>query len=65
MEQHSCFVGIAECGHIQAASVDTPERRKENAREVAKWIRSGLRIEKMTSAEVRAGNWCDCKSRKK
>ena len=60
-----CFVGFGACGHIKACAVDTPEFANENAKCVASWMRSGLRIEKMPVSEVRVGKWCDCPSVKK
>lgn len=63
------YVGRAECGHIVFAAVDSPEHKKGTARDVAKAIRDGLTIEKMTVAEVRASNgqWCpkDCRQKRK
>lgn len=60
-----CFVGFGECGHIVACAVDSPEHAKTNAKDVSSWMREGLRIEKMSVAEVRVGKWCDCKRKKK
>ncbi len=59
------FVGIGACGLIVACAIDEPERAKDNAKFVASLMRSGVRIEKMTVAEVRVGKWCDCKHKAK
>lgn len=48
-----CYVGRKECGCFVAAIVDAPEHRKDTAREVAKWIRQGLAIERMSVEDVR------------
>jgi hypothetical protein len=50
-----CLVAWCECcDRVVFATIDTPGRRKENAREVAKCISAGgLRIGTLTVAEVR------------
>jgi hypothetical protein len=59
-----CYVGLRPCGCICAAAVDAPDndkkRRSEDAREVAKWMRAGLTIERWTVEKVRAANWAGC-----
>lgn len=54
------FVAYGACGHLVACSVDRPAYAKDNAKAVASWIRDGLRVSKLTCAEVRAAKWCDC-----
>ncbi len=58
-ESTPCFVAICKCGcgKLVFASVDKPEMAKDNAKEVAKLIRDGLTIEKMTVADVRTADW--------
>jgi hypothetical protein len=51
-----CYVGKAPCGCYLFASVDNPERAKENAKEIGKLIRAGWTIEKQTCQWVRDGN---------
>lgn len=53
-----CYVSRCPCGGITFASVDVPERRKDNAKEVAKLIRAGRKIETMTVSEVRKAKFC-------
>ena len=48
------------CGHIVAASVDSPDYRKETAKEVARWIKDGDDVERLRVEEVRATIWCKC-----
>lgn len=60
-EQVFAYVGIKPCGHAVAAAVDRPEHKKENAREVAKWMRSGLTVERWTVERVRTDlHFCKC-----
>lgn len=63
--QKPCFVGYAACGHMVACSVDEPERKKDNAKLVASWVRDGLTIGTRTVAEVRTAEWCGCKRAQK
>lgn len=56
-----CYVGIKSCGHMVAAAVDRPENAKDNAKEVAKWMRSGLTIERRPVEDVRTQlQFCKC-----
>jgi hypothetical protein len=48
-----------DCGCLVGAIADTPGRRKDIARETARWIMTGLIIERVTSQYVR-DNWRDC-----
>lgn len=47
-----CFIAKTPCGCIVCVAVDRPEYAKDNAKEVARWIRKGLTIEKMSVFEV-------------
>jgi hypothetical protein len=47
------YIGKKECGCIVAAFVDNPEHKKDIAREIAKWIKDGLTIERVTDDYVR------------
>ena len=38
----------AECSGWYAASVDDPRFKKDTAKEVARWIKEGARVEKIT-----------------
>lgn len=60
------FVAYCQtCSGMIAAAVGDPLRKKENAKHVAGWIRSGLRVGTVTVAEVRAATWCSCPREKK
>lgn len=47
------YVALAPCGCIKMATVDTPERVQENAKEIAASIREGYRVERVACAWVR------------
>ena len=53
-----CFIGRCKCGGIMFASVDEPQRRKDNANEVAKLVRGGFSISTETVGVARTGSWC-------
>lgn len=57
-ENPNCFISRCACGGLTFASVDLPERRKQNAKDVADLIRAGRTIENMPVLEVRAAKWC-------
>lgn len=60
-EQRYAYVGVCrKCGALCCASVDTPERTKENARYTSQWIRQGMTVERVTADVVRA-RLADCK----
>ena len=50
------------CGHMVACIVDIPDHARDTAKEVAAWIKDGLRIERVVSADIRAGKaeFCRC-----
>ncbi len=62
----SAFVAYAICGHLVFASVDEPDLAESNAREVARCIKQGLRVEKLSCEAVRQAKWCpaDCIARR-
>jgi hypothetical protein len=64
-DQQATFVAFGSCGHVVACAVDTPEMTEENGRDVGRWIKAGLRIEKMKAIDVRAQKFCDCKRKPK
>ncbi len=47
-----CYVAEKACGCTVACIVD-PEHQKDAAREVSKWLRSGLVIKRITVEEAR------------
>ena len=65
--ESNCIVEIAPCcNRVVFACVDSEDRRKENAHEVAKLIRAGYRIETWPTPKVRAADWmCECKKKGK
>lgn len=44
------------CGHVVVAMVDTPSRRADTARELARAIRRGLLVERVTVNSLRRGD---------
>ena len=51
------WIGLRECGCLVMAVVDTPERRRDVAKEVARAIREGLNVQKVSSQSVREMAW--------
>lgn len=54
------YVAFHSCGRICAVTIERPETRPHVARDVASWIRRGERVERMSVAEAKATNWCQC-----
>lgn len=56
-----------KCDGLVFASVDDPERRKENAGNVARAVQAGFRIGMLKCIEVRQAKWCpsECERRRK
>lgn len=53
-EQQYAYVGICpKCKALCCAAADKPERTKDNAKHVGKWMRDGLIVERVTADEVR------------
>lgn len=48
-----CYVARKSCGCIIAATVDEPDMLKENAKEIARWIRKGYTVDRVTVQHVR------------
>lgn len=49
------------CNGMVMVTVDKPERKKENAKEIAACVREGFVIERVTNEYVRAeGFFCKC-----
>ena len=59
-EEVPAYIGRCKCGAIKFTTVDKPEYAKENAKEIAKCIRDGLTIERVTVGDVRTMDWGDC-----
>ncbi len=59
--QAPCFVARCRtCGNLLACAVDAPEYAADNSKSVASWIKDGLDVGKLITAEVRTANWCKC-----
>lgn len=56
-DEPMAYIGTAPCGCVRFAMVDTPERQKTVAREVANAIRDGLTISRVTCEHVRQTPW--------
>lgn len=55
----TCILGRCCCGGIIFASVETPEHRTDNAKEVAKLIRGGFSVATAQPLDAaRKGTWC-------
>jgi len=65
-ERFSYIALCPSCGKIIAAMADStptdnPDYAKDLARETGSWIRKGFPVTRITSAEVRSGEWgFDC-----
>lgn len=60
-----CYVGFKSCGHMVTASVDDPKYAKDTAEVVAKWIKRGLRVERVSVERARAElHFCKCGQQK-
>lgn len=56
------YVARARCGHIvgwisERIATDEP---KDAAKQIGEWLRAGLSIERMTTEQARASEWCRC-----
>lgn len=61
MNEVMCYVARKSCGCIIAATVDEPDMQKENAKEVARWMRKGFTVDRVTVQHVRdnfEGRYC-------
>lgn len=52
-EPTHAYMGARPCGCACALLVDNPEHKREVAKDVASWIRSGLTIQRGTIEEAR------------
>lgn len=54
MNERMAYVARCKgCGHIVAAAMDEPAYAKDNAKEVARWMRDGLTIERVGTDTIR------------
>jgi len=49
-----------ECGHAIGAVVDSPTHRGDTAKEVARWVRRGFIVTRVTTQVARDAEWCMC-----
>jgi len=54
------YIGRKTCGCIVTAFVDNPEHKKDLGNEIARWIKEGLKVERVTCQYVR-DNMKKCK----
>jgi hypothetical protein len=47
------YMGRRSCGCVVAITVDDPEYKKDTAKEIGKWIRQGLAIERVSIETAR------------
>ncbi len=59
------YVAIHSCGRIVAATVDMKEHAKAVARDVARWVRLGDKVQRMSVEKARRSDWCECWRNKK
>jgi len=58
MDEPMAYIGrCPECKHVIFASADTPNNKKELAKDVGDCIKSGLEIERMSFEGVRKATW--------
>lgn len=58
MNNGMAYVAICKCGGLVMATMDTPGRKREVAGDVARHIKLGNEIRRITADEVRAIPWC-------
>jgi hypothetical protein len=57
-----CYVGIKPCGCVTCATVDSPEHGKDVAKDVSRYIKDGLKVERIPVEEARTRlKRCECK----
>lgn len=54
------YVAFHECGRIVAATVDNKEHAKAVAIDVARWVRLGDKVQRMSVEKARRSAWCEC-----
>jgi hypothetical protein len=52
------YVAYCKCGKLIFAAVDSPDHGKDNAKDIAKFVRDGFPVNRITCESVRAGEWC-------
>ena len=54
------YIGRKPCGCVCAAYADEPEIKDDIAKEIAKWIKQGLTVERVTDQYVRDNLTFNC-----
>ena len=52
-DTEKAYVGICEHGKVRAIWIDTPDCRKEIARDIADWVLNGLTVQHIDGKEAR------------
>ena len=60
MTVEMAYVGRAQCGCIELLTMDTPENKREAAKEIGKVIRRGGSIERVTVEDARTVGLLRC-----
>jgi hypothetical protein len=57
-----CYLGrIPGCNHVVSVIVDAPDDTASTARELARWVREGRQVERVTVEEARTAKLgCAC-----
>ena len=54
----------SKCNGMVAAMMDDPNHKQDTAKEVAKCLRAGYVIGRVTNKAVREHRWCNCNKKK-
>ena len=57
MIEPETYIGVKPCGCLGMAVVDDPEHKKDMAREVAKSLRRGEKVSRVSAQQVRDMPW--------
>ena len=57
MTESMSYISKKPCGCLAMAVVDNPDHKKETAKEIARAIRAGETVERVTTEQVRTMNW--------
>ena len=47
------YIGREPCGHVTCITVDALDHKAQTGREIAKWVRWGLTVERVTVEQAR------------
>ena len=54
VSEDMAYIARCKCGGVVMATVDNPDHQKENAKEIARCVRDGLTIERVSVEYVRS-----------